>query len=148
MGIIVVYCFRFNDQLIETEYNQLLRSLPERDIKKNLAFKRWQDKQAHLFGRLLLQKAMKDRGSGEVLGNVCYNQFGKPFLDSEFKFNISHSGNYVVCAFSLGLELGIDIEKKTNLCFTDYISVMSPKQCSEIHNSGCSSDTFFKFWSL
>lgn len=40
------------------------------------------------------------------------NQFGKPFLKGypKFHFNISHSGDYVVCAISNSL-IGIDIEK-------------------------------------
>lgn len=38
--------------------------------------------------------------------------FGKPYLyDSNLRFNVSHSGNYVLIAMSYGNNLGIDIEK-------------------------------------
>lgn len=39
------------------------------------------------------------------------SEMGKPyFRDSEIKFNISHSYGYVVCAISVGEELGVDVE--------------------------------------
>ena len=45
------------------------------------------------------------------------NPFGKPFIhpdsdDDKIKFNLSHSGNYGVYAFSRDSETGIDIEKE------------------------------------
>ena len=39
-------------------------------------------------------------------------EWGKPFVeDSEIEFNVSHSGDYVLLAFSLGIPVGIDVEK-------------------------------------
>lgn len=47
--------------------------------------------------------------------NIVRNQYGKPFLasknmESNLYFNISHSGEWIVCAISNN-EIGIDIEK-------------------------------------
>lgn len=50
-----------------------------------------------------------ERDLGSIL-KWDYNKYGKPFrCGSEF-FNISHSGNYAICAFSKR-EVGVDIEK-------------------------------------
>ena len=45
-----------------------------------------------------------------------YTEYGKPSLSAEFssarlKFNISHSGSSVLLGFSIGRELGVDIEE-------------------------------------
>jgi 4'-phosphopantetheinyl transferase len=41
-----------------------------------------------------------------------YTNFGKPYLDNiDLTFNISHSGNYIVCAFTRKACIGIDIEQ-------------------------------------
>lgn len=47
-----------------------------------------------------------------------YNIYGKPFLENKVFFNISHSGNYALCAVSAN-EVGIDIEKIN----PDYIDI-------------------------
>lgn len=39
-----------------------------------------------------------------------YNQFGKPFLASNLKFNLSHSDNLAIYAFGFNREIGVDIE--------------------------------------
>ncbi len=45
---------------------------------------------------------------------ILYTDDGKPFLDhrsSSVKFNVSHAGEYALFAFSLGLDVGVDIER-------------------------------------
>lgn len=51
-----------------------------------------------------------------------YTKFGKPYLlHSHLRFNLSHSGQYILYAFTLDTEIGIDIEEcKNNI---DFISV-------------------------
>ncbi len=41
---------------------------------------------------------------------ICTAQNGKPYLDGEREFNISHSGDYVICAVGKN-PVGADIEK-------------------------------------
>ncbi|MBN1463252.1 MAG: 4'-phosphopantetheinyl transferase superfamily protein [Paludibacteraceae bacterium] len=46
---------------------------------------------------------------------ICYNEWGKPNLeDNSFKISISHTKNYVAVMIHPSLELGIDIEKKSD----------------------------------
>ncbi len=60
-----------------------------------------------LLGRYLAQKA-----ENIVIG---YQKYSKPFLEhkshSHIKFNLSHSGEMLIYAFSLNHEVGVDIEK-------------------------------------
>lgn len=45
-----------------------------------------------------------------------YNEYGKPFVEkfSDFHFNVSHSGEWVVCA-TANFNVGIDIEKVSEI---------------------------------
>lgn len=48
--------------------------------------------------------------------NFRYAEKGKPYLEhpSNIKFNLSHSKNYIVLAFTKNIELGIDVEYAKN----------------------------------
>lgn len=64
----------------------------------------YKDKLLSLGAGILLYKELKDV-------NIVFNEYNKPYLENNsIYFNISHSGNMVVCAFS-DLEIGVDIEK-------------------------------------
>lgn len=71
------------------------------------------DKKRSLISELLIKKISYEKLNipmNEI--RISYNPYGKPYLDNIrfFKFNISHSCNYVVIAVSKN-RIGIDIEK-------------------------------------
>ena len=54
--------------------------------------------------------------------NFIYNQYGKPLIDYDLKFNISHSADIIIFAFTLKNEIGIDIEfMKKNIKYKELI---------------------------
>lgn len=94
--------------------NAYLAMMPLRVRRTVDRYRRWQDRQATLLGKVLLLKALLDTfgASGlamfqalEVAGN------GKPFIPGEVEFNISHSDGMVVVAMARSGRVGIDIEK-------------------------------------
>lgn len=84
--------------------------------------------------------------------NINYNKYGKPYLSSfkSIKFNISHSGKYIVYAFDDD-EVGIDIEqiKKINyqnICKRFFHKkennyIKSFKKNKQLYN-------FYKIWTI
>lgn len=88
--------------------------------------------------------------------NLIHNNFGKPFVTSanetdSIKFNISHSENIGIFAFSLN-DLGIDIEKIKEyieidgikeICFTDF-----EKRWYDNINNEYQLETFYKIWTI
>ena len=65
----------------------------------------------------------------KVKNTILYNKYGKPdFKDKKYHFNISHSGDGVVMAFS-DSEVGIDLQKVTN-----YTEDRIDKLASRIYN--------------
>lgn len=77
---------------------------------------------------------------------------GKPkFQDIEgFHFNISHSGDWVICAFS-NYEIGIDIEKidEVNLSIAKkYFNIDEYNVLLNINNSADKKSFFYTLWTL
>nr|WP_179883650.1 4'-phosphopantetheinyl transferase superfamily protein [Bacillus cereus] len=105
-----------------------------------------------MFGRLLLQNVIqkeKHVKRGKLV--LSKGTYGKPYVNniSNYYFNISHSGKYVVCV-THNEQVGIDVEhiKPINLeiakqCFTtnEYKYIIT--QPKEFHIS-----LFYDFWTL
>ena len=59
---------------------------------------------------------LEHQNAAHLLNKISYGEHGKPYFeDANFHFNLSHSGEYVICAYGND-PLGIDIQKiKTSL---------------------------------
>ena len=56
-------------------------------------YRRWQDAQLSLLGRILLVKGLEQINYGFDESNLNYTSFNKPYLENNaIHFNISHSG--------------------------------------------------------
>ncbi|WP_434296521.1 4'-phosphopantetheinyl transferase family protein [Clostridium sporogenes] len=80
------------------------------------------------------------------------NQYGKPYLIGypNFKFNISHSGNFVVCAID-NKSIGIDIEEVRNIEYEDIVkSFFSVSEFDYIikQDLNCQLSKFYEIWVL
>lgn len=120
---------------------------------KILRFQNPKDKKRSLAAELLIRMAaFHSLGIAPLRTKISYNEYGKPYIANVrgFKFNVSHSGNYVVLAKS-SQKIGIDIEyrKETDFsvakrCYTEaeytYVtSFDSPEQRL---------DAFYQLWTL
>jgi 4'-phosphopantetheinyl transferase len=72
---------------------------------------------------------------------------GKPYLKEGPEFNISHSGQYVICAISDNGETGIDIEEiQYHADLKEFKSFFNLSEWSEINGSRNFANTFFEYW--
>lgn len=84
--------------------------------------------------------------------NFIYNEYGKPFAESfsDFHFNISHSGEWVVCA-TANSNVGIDIEKISEIealkLANEFFSEEEFYDLSNM-NSNEQINYFFDLWTL
>lgn len=82
------------------------------------------------------------------------NRYGKPFVspivDSELNFNLSHSDNIGIFAFTTKYQIGIDIEKIKDIDNIDEIMrlVFTPNEISLFKNLSIETktDLFYRLW--
>ena len=80
--------------------------------------------------------------------DIQLNKYGKPFINNELKinFNVSHSGNKSLFAFSKKYEVGIDIEKiDYSLSYKKILSRFHENEIFHLSNSN-NTKLFFDYW--
>lgn len=90
----------------------MLEHINNKKRQKILKFKNLDDKIRSLIGEILIRTLISQKFNiPNYKIDIKENQFGKPFLNNKknFKFNISHSDEYVICAIDKN-NIGIDIE--------------------------------------
>ena len=133
------------DDFNNIELNKYIKNLSvylQRDISR---YKRYEDRLRSLLGKLLLQKIIDMLQLNITLHDMKYNEFKKPYFESEFCFNISHSNKYVVCAISYE-DVGIDIEEIKEINLNDFKSVIDKSELEQIENSKDKYREFYKVW--
>ncbi len=147
--MIFVLFTRFNSKISDNIWNDYLLQMPP-DIQNRInRYVRWQDRQAALFGKILLLKGLKIyKDSSLSLDDLSYNQFGRPFINSDIDFNISHSGEYVVCAITDKGRLGIDIEKIRDIDFSDFRRYMTDDEWKRIKEADQPHEKFYEYWTI
>ncbi|PZQ99068.1 MAG: hypothetical protein DI539_28810, partial [Flavobacterium psychrophilum] len=125
--------------------NDVFQELPTDFQQRILSYKNTKDVRASLLGKFLLKKGLELFKEEAHLTTLQQSKFGKPFREgSSTRFNISHSGDLVVCALANKMEIGIDIELISSMTSTTHnqlISFLEKKQVLKIP-----SVSFWKYW--
>lgn len=109
----ILYSYFTCESAIEkNKFDELLKLVPESVRRKVLSYRRWQDQQTCLIGKLLTRALLIRQGySEDCLKRLEVNAYGKPFIDAKVDFNVSHSGGLVVIALSDTHQVGVDVER-------------------------------------
>lgn len=88
--------------------------MPDYIKYKIIKYRKWEDAHGCLLGKCLLIRAFEFRNEILLLTDLQYNEFGRPYFATyrNLDFNISHSGNIVVCVITNKGKIGVDNEKK------------------------------------
>jgi 4'-phosphopantetheinyl transferase len=130
-------------------FAQELARLPDDEQRKILRRVRPDDQKAALLGRMLLREGLARLGlEPELVSHLRYTRFGKPFLSEKLSFNISHSGQHVVCALSTNYRVGIDLEAERAVELEDFTDCMTDSQWREIRGAADPSRRFLEFWTM
>lgn len=137
----------------ERLYREAYRRVTEKRKQKADRFRFEKDKRLCVGAELLLRETLKRAGSGEIDLLTEEGAYGKPYLRNypEIRFNLSHSGETVLCAVS-DRETGCDIEeirKLTNLEMMDRFFYRSEfEKIMSAGDEAARAEMFYRFWTL
>jgi 4'-phosphopantetheinyl transferase len=144
--MIRILAFHNKHRLGDLSRRSIMAMLPPDIREKASRFHHWRDAQACMIGRRLLAYALNGFGMPNALGNIRYNEFGRPLIDGPVDINISHSGNWVICGVSDTSRIGIDIEQVQPTTVTDFYNYLDEDEKAAIERSSDRIALFFHFW--
>lgn len=134
------------------DYSLFLEHMTDEKKSRIQKYRHNDDALRSLFGDILLRTMIcKSNNLRNHNLSFLYNSYGKPYSNSTYmKFNVSHSGEWVVCAI-YNSEVGIDIEEIKEI---DYLRLskryFSEKEVSNLFNYPPHKQllNFYKSWTL
>lgn len=81
-----------------------------------------------------------------ILDKKTYTDFHRPQYKGRLSFNISHSGNVVVCAMSQTYQVGVDVELVQELDLIYFQQYLSEDEWQKINASKAPYLAFLKYW--
>lgn len=133
-------------------FEQLFLYISNDEQERIKRFKKYEDALRGLTSKILLRFIVASL-LGKQNNSICFgkNEYGKPFLIGvkDFHFNLSHSGDWVVCAVD-NMPVGIDVEKIRDID----LNLSERFFTKDEHNYLASMDgytrkeTFFELWTL
>lgn len=146
--MVSIQYLEFGNRLDQGTFDFLIRVLPHPMAEQILRYRRWEDRQASLFGKLLLLEALRKANIRVGLSAVCYTAYKRPFLaeGNEIDFNITHTDHCVVCALSTTCRVGIDVEKIKPIGVDEFKCQFCEREWNVIHASHDKYTAFYNYW--
>jgi len=146
-----IYLSKIDLSLSGDIYDALLQTISKENREKCRRFKFRKDALRTLYGELIVRYVLRQRFAFKKEDiTILKDDAGKPYIKGfPIHFNISHSGDYVVCAFS-EQEVGIDIEQikevdlaiaKRFFCQCEYEDLFAQDKSNRLNY-------FFLLWTL
>lgn len=129
----------------EDKLKDLIAVLPTSLHKRVLRYQSESAAYNFVVGRLLLKEGLSEFGLDNDLEQIQIQDNGKPFVDG-IQFNISHSGDQVVCCFSENGVVGIDIEEIRKVDFDDFTTMFTHTEWKVIRSADDPLRQFYWYW--
>lgn len=133
--MIEIYSLKIDGGFSVEKFDRLFQCVDKEKQASVKAFYRFEDSQRALGAATLIRSIAVDKlGISNCEIQFGKNEYGKPFLKGfpDFHFNLSHSGEWVVCAID-NEQIGIDVEKINNIDLSIADRFFSKQEVQDIH---------------
>ncbi|REG91603.1 4'-phosphopantetheinyl transferase family protein [Flavobacterium aquicola] len=145
--MIYIYYAFISENNHEKLMQEFLLRFPIDFQNKIKSYQRWEDAQLSLLGRILLYRGTDNFNGTYKETSVKYTKYKKPYFgEDKVCFNISHSGEIVVCAVTNVCDIGIDIELQRDIQIQDFQSEMTEGEWIKISTSFNKKGSFYNYW--
>ena len=142
--MIYVYYTRIGDNVCNWKYPCMNNSLSSRRLERINACANLSKRSELAISEMLLMRILAKYGVS--FSDLLYNDYGKPYLpESDFHFNVSHSGAYVCCAVCTQ-NIGIDVENIKNRNINSIERFISQEDFNYILSSENKLDKLYEIW--
>ena len=150
--MVSLYALKIDENIDDKILKQLQEIISYENQIKVDKFKFKKDKIRTLFGELLLRYVLKVHYHFDHEIKILRDEYQKPHLEKNpFYFNISHSGQYVVCAID-DQEVGVDIEEVTNIDMIiakQFFDINEYEYLMQLNDQPLKQkEAFFKIWTV
>lgn len=143
-----IYYVKHTEKLDDSVYKHMLSHLSEPLQEEIKAYKHEESAQASLLGKILLLYALKQLHFDKTLHDIEVGYKDRPFINEDFDFNITHSGEYVLVAITKFAKVGIDIEKHRQIDVMMFRKYFDKNEWEEIKSAPVQRLKFFELWSM
>ena len=147
-----IFTASIKQDLNSSSFERLLGLLPPEEHIRITRYKQLEDRQRALLGAILVRSVISIRSGLKIKDiSLSRDEYGKPFLKDieDVHFNLSHSGDWVVCIIG-NAKVGIDIEEMKQIdiglgehFFSDFEYEALKKLPEKRHL-----DRFYELWTL
>lgn len=146
-----IFYIHYPHQLNKKTFNAYISKLPDFLKYKIKRYRRWQDQQAGMWGKLLLIKGLREIGLDKnLIRQIEYTEYQRPYFPKELgvqlDFNITHSGFLVACVFSEIQRTGIDVEHIRPIDIQYFTKQFSEKEIRQMYEADDTNRAFFERW--
>lgn len=148
--MLIRYAFSIQGLEKEEALNQLKEIISKERREKMERYRFEADKIRSLFAEVLVRYGLKKHfGLEKEAVSIVSNEYGRPELKErkDIHYNVSHSGDWVICAFS-SFPVGVDveIEKEHNLDIAKRF--FAKREYEVLRESGNPKELFISYWTL
>lgn len=148
--MLIRYAFSIQNVEQDEVFQQLEKIISQKRYERMQKYRFPIDKTRSLFAEVLVRYALKKHFAieGSKVSFTC-NEYGKPFLEGykNLFFNVSHSGNWVICALS-DKPVGVDVEQIKEKDTDIAKRFFHEKEANAIHENVQDKELFFHYWTL
>lgn len=147
-----IYTVKSSYRMDSNYFNALIKYLTHEERDTINRYLKWEDGQRGLIGKILIRSLICN-SYGFKNDDIYFleNEFGKPYFTGvkDLHFNISHSGEWIVCAIDSN-PIGIDVEEinDIDLCIAHRFFTMEEHRDLMELDEKYRLDYFFDLWTL